>query len=183
METKRTFRIFTIFQYKEEQDYLREMHLSGWKFVKVSGPCIYYFEKCVPEDVIYQLDYNKDGIAHKEEYVKVFSDCGWEYLQDYAGYSYFRKSASETEGAEEIFCDDDSRQQMMMRVCKGRLVPVVLTLPIMWIPYFILFIYCLRTGAEWARCFLILSTGLICLYALLMIMLACQYRKLKKREF
>ena len=31
--------------------------------------------------MIYQIDYNKDGIAHKDEYVKIFSDCGWEYLQ------------------------------------------------------------------------------------------------------
>ena len=33
--------------------------------------------------MIYQIDYNQDGIAHKDEYVKMFGDCGWEYLQDY----------------------------------------------------------------------------------------------------
>ena len=87
METKNTFKIFTIFEYEKEQDYLRKMHQSGWKLVKVSGLGAYHFEKCVPEDVIYQLDYNPNGIAHKDEYVKMFNDCGWEYLQDYVGYS------------------------------------------------------------------------------------------------
>ncbi len=73
METKNTFKIFTIFEYEKEQDYLRKMHQSGWKLVKVSGLGAYHFEKCVPEDVIYQLDYNPNGIAHKDEYVKMLT--------------------------------------------------------------------------------------------------------------
>ena len=125
METKREWKWFTIYEHEKEQEYLRSMHQSGWKFVRVSGLCIYQFEKCTPEDVIYQLDYNQEGLAHKEEYVQMFRDCGWEYLQDYVGYSYFRKSAAETDGAEEIFCDDQSRLQMMERVFKGRLVPLL----------------------------------------------------------
>lgn len=103
MEIKKQFKWFTIFEYEKEQDYLREMHKSGWKFVKVTGLGMYYFEKCVPQDVIYQLDYNKDGLTHKEEYLKMFNDCGWEYIQDYVGYSYFRKTVAEDGIAEEQF--------------------------------------------------------------------------------
>lgn len=91
MKTKREFRFFSILEYEEEQAYLRAMHQSGWKLLRVSGLCLYSFEACEPEDVVYQLDYNKDGLAHKAEYVQMFADCGWEYLQDYVGYSYFRK--------------------------------------------------------------------------------------------
>lgn len=47
--------------------------------------------KCTPEDVVYQLDYNEEGLTHKDEYVQMFRDCGWEYIQDFGGYSYFRK--------------------------------------------------------------------------------------------
>ena len=101
MESKKQFRWFTIFEYEKEQDYLREMHKSGWKFVKVKGLGMYYFEKCDPQDVVYQLDYNKDGLAHKDEYLRMFDDCGWEYIQDYAGYSYFRKAVSEDGVADE----------------------------------------------------------------------------------
>ena len=37
------------------------------------------------EDVIYQLDYNADGLLHKEEYMQLFADCGWEYLAGLPG--------------------------------------------------------------------------------------------------
>ena len=46
---------------------------------------------------------DKDGLAHKDEYLKMFDDCGWEYIQDYFGYSYFRKVVSDDGIAEEIF--------------------------------------------------------------------------------
>ena len=98
------------------------MHKSGWKFVKISGLGMYYFEKCLPQDIVYQLDYNKDELAHKDEYLKMFNDCGWEYIQDYVGHSYFRKAVSDDGVAEEIFCDDESRLQMMQRVFKGRML-------------------------------------------------------------
>ena len=120
------FKYFTIFEYEKEEKYLREMHKSGWRFIKVSGLGTYHFEKCTPEDVIYQLDYNKEGIKNKDEYLQMFSDCGWEHLQEYAGYSYFRKSASEMQGDEGIFCDEESKLRMMERVLRGRMTPLVI---------------------------------------------------------
>lgn len=81
MQTKKEFRYFTIFQYEQEQEYLHRRHRQGWKFVKVTGIGIYHFERCVPEDVVYQLDYNKDAAENREEYLTMFADCGWEYLQ------------------------------------------------------------------------------------------------------
>ena len=138
MERKREWKFFTIYEHEKEQEYLRAMHRSGWKFTRISGLCVYHFEKCTPEDVIYQLDYNQEGLAHKEEYVQMFRDCGWEYLQDYIGYSYFRKPASETNGDEEIFCDEASRAQMMERVFKGRLVPMLILFCTVLLPQIIL---------------------------------------------
>ena len=126
METKKQFKWFTIFEYEKEQVYLRNMHKSGWKFIKVKGLGMYHFEKCIPQDVVYQLDYNKEGLTHKEEYLKMFDDCGWEYIQDFVGYSYFRKEVSESGEADEIFCDEESRMQMMERVIKGRMVPLLI---------------------------------------------------------
>lgn len=138
METKKQFKWFTIFEYEKEQDYLREMHRSGWKFVKVKGLGMYYFEKCVPQDVVYQLDYNKEGLSHKDEYLRMFDDCGWEYIQDYAGYSYFRKAVAEDGVAEEIFCDEESRFQMMQRVTKGRMLPLLVLFFAVLLPQFII---------------------------------------------
>ncbi len=47
-------------------------------------------------------------------------------MQDFFGYSYFRKPASEMNGNEEIFCDDSSRLDFMKRVFKGRIIPLII---------------------------------------------------------
>ena len=137
MKTKKQYKYFSIFNHEKEQDYLREMHNQGWKFIKVNGLGVYHFEECEPQDVVYQLDYNQEGLSHKTEYIQMFSDCGWEYIQDYVGYSYFRKAAAEMNGDEEIFCDDASRAAMMGRVFKGRLLPLVVLFTLCLLPQFI----------------------------------------------
>jgi hypothetical protein len=55
--------------HKKEEIYLREMHKSGWKFVRVSGLGVYHFEECEPEDVVYQLDYMPKGMESDDEYL------------------------------------------------------------------------------------------------------------------
>lgn len=135
--TKTELRFFSIPQWKKEENYLREQHRNGWKFVKVSGFCLYHFQKCEPTDVIYQLDYNADSTLQKDEYIQMFRDCGWEYLQNYVGYSYFRKAASDMDGTEEIFCDDISRLDFMKRVFKGRMVPLLTIFFLIIIPQII----------------------------------------------
>lgn len=124
-ERKTTFKFFTITQYEKEQEYLRKMHKNGWRFIGVTLPGFYHFEQCTPEDVIYQLDYNQEGVNHKEEYVQMFQDCGWEYLTDFVGYSYFRKAANKMKEDEGIFCDDSSRLDMMKRIFKGKMLPLL----------------------------------------------------------
>ena len=125
-EEKKELRFFSIAAWKKEEAYLRMQHLTGWRFTGVTSAGVYHFKKCEPEDVIYQLDYNPDGLAHKDEYVEMFRDCGWEYLQDFAGYSYFRKPVSKMHGQEEIFCDDESRLDMIERVYRWRILPLTL---------------------------------------------------------
>lgn len=124
--TKTEFKWFTIHQYKTEEEYLRNMHNSGWKLTRLGFPGFYHFTECTPEDVVYQLDYNLDGNKNKSEYIQMFSDLGWEYLLDYTGYSYFRKPVQQMDGDEEIFCDDESRLEMMKRVFKGRVWPLLI---------------------------------------------------------
>lgn len=141
MDMKKQFKWFTIFEYEKEQAYLRRMHSSGWKFVRVSGLGMYHFEKCAPRDVVYQLDYNKDGLAHKDEYLKMFNDCGWEYIQDYVGYSYFRKAVEAGGTAEEIFCDEESKFQMMQRVMKGRMTPLLIIFFLTLLPQFLIHLF------------------------------------------
>ena len=138
MKTKKEFRYFSIFNHEKEQEYLRDQHRHGWKFQKVTGLGMYHFAECEPEDVVYQLDYNPEGSAHREEYQKMFADCGWEYIQEYAGYSYFRKPVEATGKTEEIFCDDSDRLAMLERVYKGRLLPLLVVFSACILPQFVL---------------------------------------------
>lgn len=62
MEKKVVYRICTIADYDREALYLREMHAQGWKLKEVSYSNLvvavkYTFEKCQPEQVVYQLDF------------------------------------------------------------------------------------------------------------------------------
>ncbi len=133
--TKTEIRFFSVPEWKKEEQYLREQHKNGWEFVSVSGLCLYRFQKCEPKDVVYQLDYNPDSQTNKNEYVKMFTDCGWEYLQNYAGYSYFRKAVSEMGATEEeIFCDDASRLDMMKRIFTGRIASLMIIFFLFIIP-------------------------------------------------
>lgn len=123
---KRKFAFFTIPEYKKEQEWLSAHHKNGWKLLKATLPGIYTFEQCEPEEVVYQLDYNQDGNAHKREYIQMFEDCNWEYITDMVGYSYFRKPAKFMDGEEGIFCDDASRMDMIERVFKGKMIPLLI---------------------------------------------------------
>lgn len=138
-DTKTEFKLFSITEWKKEEKYLRERHKSGWEFISINFIGLYHFKKCEPKDVVYQLDYNPESVTQKNEYVQMFRDCGWEYLQNFAGYSYFRKAASEMDGAEEeIFCDDVSRLDMMKRVFTSRMIPLLCIFFLIIIPQIIL---------------------------------------------
>ena len=126
-EKKSEVRFFTIADWEKEEEYLRKRHREGWKFVRLSFP-VYHFEKCEPEDVVYQLDYNEEGLKHKAAYVQTFQDRGWEYLQDFGGFSYFRKPVSQMQGDERFFSDDAAKLKMMRRVFAGRYLPVLIIL-------------------------------------------------------
>ena len=46
MNNKKTvIRFFTIADYEDEEIWLHNQHMSGWKLVKMIPPCFYIFEK------------------------------------------------------------------------------------------------------------------------------------------
>lgn len=170
---RKCMKYFTIFEYEKEEKYLREMHKDGWKFLKVSGLGTYHFEKCTPEDVVYQLDYNKEGMKNKDEYLQMFSDCGWEHLQEFAGYSYFRKPASEMNGEEGIFCDEESKLRMMERVLRVRMTPLVVIFFCFLLPQL-----CMNT-ASGNYAVAAFMGGLMAVYLLVFLISARGYFKMK----
>ena len=145
--------------------------------MKITGLGIYHFERCQPEKVIYQLDYNQEGLANKEEYVRMFADCGWEYLMTFAGYSYFRKPAAEMNGEEEIFCDDQSKLEMMERVLKGRMTPLLILFCTVLLPQ------CVMNFTIYHNYVLAVMYALIlAVYVIVFIACGKKYRQLKNGE-
>ena len=124
--SKTVIRFFTIADYEEEEIWLRKQHQSGLKIVKMIPPCIYIFEECEPEDVIYRLDYQNS--EQTEEYMQMLSDFGWEYFAHCNGWLYFRKPAetAESEQDGELFSDNESRVNLVSHVVKTRLIPLAI---------------------------------------------------------
>lgn len=176
METKKVTKFYSVFAHEKEEKFLRDMHNSGWKFTKVTGLGKYHFEKCEPQDMIYQLDYNKDGLKNKDEYIKMFADCGWEYMQTYCGYTYFRKPANEMNSNEEIFCDNESKLQMMKRVYLGRMLPLLIIFLALIIPGFIRLIF------EHEYIFASIYAVFLIIYVYIFITAGIKYKKLKNNS-
>ena len=126
-DTRREFHYFLLPDYEKEEEFLREMHNDGWKFTHVTLPGIYHFEKCEPEDIVYRIDFNPQPADKKRDYIRMFEDYGWDYLQDLNEFSYFRKAASdaETEADTEIFSDNASKIDMMQRIFAKRMIPLL----------------------------------------------------------
>ena len=179
MKTHKTvFRYFTIMEYEKEQEWLSRQHRQGWKLTAVAV-CFYRFERCAPEDVVYQLDYNPEGRKHPEEYVQLFRDCGWEHVLDNVGYSYFRKPAAQMQGREEIFCDEASRMEMFRRILCHRMLPLLILLVGMFVPLVIMELLEAASAAD-ALAIGIPAGLVVALYIAVFAQCALQYIRLRK---
>ncbi|RSJ90193.1 DUF2812 domain-containing protein [Streptococcus mitis] len=187
MEKKIVYRIFTIADYEREALYFREMHAKGWKLRKVSYSILlfvvkYTFEKCQPEQVSYQLDFYPMEKSERASYLQLFKDCGWEHITDFNSFSYFRKAHSEIESAAEfeIYNDTTNKLDMVNRILRLRLVPVLLLLAI-HIPFLFILLDRSNTFDLWK----FLAVGLdIFLFLILLLMVVYISWKLwhKKKE-
>ena len=138
MEKKIVYRIVTIADYEREAVFLEEMHAKGWKLKELRYSYLvvavkYTFEKCKPEQVAYQLDFYPMKKSERASYLQLFKDCGWEHITDFNSFSYFSKPCSEIESdAEfEIYNDATSKLEMITRILKLRLLPILLLLAIL----------------------------------------------------
>ncbi|NQI72770.1 DUF2812 domain-containing protein [Streptococcus suis] len=113
METKTEIHFFFLPDFEKEEVYLAEQHRQGWKFVQNYLGFLFVFEKCQPEEVVYQLDFKPRG-QDKSEYIQMFADYGWDYIGDCNHFSYFRKS--ESLGEVELYSDRQSKFEMIDRI-------------------------------------------------------------------
>ncbi|PIE04813.1 MAG: hypothetical protein CSA76_02305 [Spirochaetales bacterium] len=139
-KTMINIRFFTVADYREETDWLRRQHQSGWKLKKFFPPCFFAFEACQPEDVIYQLDYKNKRVT--ADYLQLFDDYGWKYCGSCLGWNYFRKPLSKIENDEEreIFSDTESKLTMVEHIFKTRILPLLIIFCTLIIPQLFMFI-------------------------------------------
>ena len=89
-------------------------------------PCFFKFEKVEPKEVVYQLDYKNEKVTGA--YLQMFRDYGWEYSGSCMGWNYFSKLKSQIENENEmkIFSDSESKIEMIDRIFKTRMLPLVI---------------------------------------------------------
>jgi hypothetical protein len=113
--TIRKVKWFWAWQDAEEEAWLRSMSQKGWHLSSVGLPCIYRFRAGEPRDYVYRLDYQTFPNRDKEEYQRLFSDAGWEHIDEMAAWQYFRKEVKEGEPLE-IFTDAESKIARYKRI-------------------------------------------------------------------
>lgn len=179
MNEKRTvLHFFTIADYEEEENWLHEQHKNGWKLHKMIPPCLYIFEKCAPEDVIYRLDY-KNG-AENVNYFQLFTDYGWEYIGRCVGWLYFCKpaSAQNAEQDGELFSDNESKIDLIRHIMKTRMLPLSVIFLCCVFPNFMRVI---ETGGRSSVAVTVSFSAMMLLYVFLLTYCGLKLRKLMKK--
>ncbi|HEP1822819.1 TPA: DUF2812 domain-containing protein [Streptococcus suis] len=118
METRTEFKVFFITDFSQQADYLSEMHQQGWKLVKISWLFFYHFEKCQPEDVVYQVDFKEVKNKDRDSYLRMYEDYGWEFVVSCQNFVIFRKVA--VKGDLEIYGDRESKVEFVKAIFQRR---------------------------------------------------------------
>ena len=119
MEIKSIIKQFSVADFEEEQGFLSLQHSLGWKLMSIKHG-LYTFEKSPAEKFVYQLDYNPTN-QDEDEYIQLFIDYGWEFIQKNKSRFYFRKLESDLESDNNIFSDRESKAEMCRKIVNRRL--------------------------------------------------------------
>ena len=110
MNSKVQFRIFTIVDLDKEEEYLREMHLKGWRY-RTSRFGFFYFCQCQPDDIIYRI-YDSRFLKKYKHELQDFRNRGWELIE--AGfYSILRKSSSDLLPGNQVYMSKGLRWEVI----------------------------------------------------------------------
>lgn len=175
-------RFFTIADYEEEEAWLRMQHNKGFRLVSFHLPCFYVFEYCAPEDVIYRIDYQSG--FEGADYMLMFKDFGWEYVLNSTGFIYFRKPADEikSENDGEIFSDNFSKLNMLMRIIKTRLFPILISFFLCSLPLYIrMFDIRERAGDPFFTVFSVIFSAAFGFLCVLIFYCSLKLRRLRKK--
>ena len=111
----RKFKWFWPWQDEAEEAWLRDMSQQGWHLSAVGLPIVYNFEPGKPKDFVYRLDYPGSYKMDKEDYLQLFMDANWEFIEERTGWYYFRQLAQPDDDLE-IYTDAESKISKYQRL-------------------------------------------------------------------
>ncbi len=123
-ELKKCTRFFTLTDYEKEEQWLREMANKGWMLNSVNV-WFYTFVRITPKDIVFKLDFQDTREEPEEEYLKMLEDYGWAYLTSVNNYRYLYKEATGDEAENELYSDNASKLDMLQRIVKCKVLPVM----------------------------------------------------------
>ena len=110
-ETKKIWKIFLVWNYDKEEEWLNEMAMNGWTLTAV-GFCNYTFVKTEPGEYNIRMERR----PHDDGYLEFLRENGVEYVGRILQWHYYRKKTSL--GPFELYSDIESRIQHMDRIGK-----------------------------------------------------------------
>ena len=113
--TLRKYKWFWPWQDDVEEAWLRDMSHQGWHLSAVGLPIVYIFESGKLKDFVYRLDYPGSYKMDREDYLQLFMDANWEFIEERAGWYYFRKPEQPGQDLE-IYTDAESKISKYQRL-------------------------------------------------------------------
>ncbi len=99
----------------KEEKFLENMAAEGYKLINVQLGR-YFFEKTEKSKFRYQLDFKSITGIKEDEYLQIYEDAGWEYVDRLGSWYYFRKEYDGESPDTSIFSDNKSRLDKYRRI-------------------------------------------------------------------
>ena len=115
-EKKTVFKVFFVWDFEKEEQWLNTMAQSGWVLDKI-GFCTYRFAPCAPGEYTIRMEMHQKD----ENYLRFLEEAQVEYIGRIFQWVYFRRKAQY--GSFELFSDLDSKIAHLRRI--GRMLSAV----------------------------------------------------------
>ena len=112
-------RFIPLWQEEKEIKWLNDMSKKGWH-LKNKRYVSYWFEKGESCDYKYRYDYKMTSNKDFDEYKAIFEDSGWEYIDRFTGWHYFRARADAN--ASDIYSDVNSKKMRFRRLLTSMII-------------------------------------------------------------
>lgn len=123
---------FWAWEDEKEEAWLTQMAAEGWHLDTTNPFGFYIFKAGPPRNVVYRLDYQYQlRRQDRQEYLQLFTDAGWEHVDEMASWQYFRKEARAGDKPE-LYTDAESKLKKYERLTVLLVVflPIILQLPL-----------------------------------------------------